>query len=105
MSISVQTNMAALTVLQNLNRQASDASGVQGQGDTNQTGANPRDTTTLSARSDVSALGAAKMSLDRASSIADVSLSAGESVADLLGQLKDLATTAADPSTTDSSRA
>ena len=106
MSISVQTNMAALTILQNLNRPASDAGGVQGQGDA-QTSANPRDTTTLSAnaRGDVAALSAAKMSLDRASSVAEVSLSAGENVADLLTQMKDLAASASDPSTDAGARA
>ena len=109
MSISVQTNMAALTILQSLNKQAADPGQVQGQTDGASSAGNPRDTTTLSsagqnARGDITALSAAMTSLDRASTIAEVSLSAGESVADLLSQMKDLATTASDPSTTDSSR-
>lgn len=105
MSISVQTNMAALTVLQNLNKTAGDNSGAQTQTDAAQGSSNPVDTTTVSARGDLSALSAAMTSLDRASSIADVSLSAGDQVADLLGQLKDMATAASDPSMDASSRA
>jgi flagellin len=111
MSISVQTNMAALTVLQNLNRQSAEAGGVPGQtSGAATTNGGARDSAILSAagraaRGDVTALGAAKMSLDRANSIAELSLSAGEAVADVLGQMQDLATTAADPATDDAARA
>jgi len=105
MSISVQTPMAALTVLQNLNKTAGDNSSVQTQADAAQASSNPIDTTTMSSRSDISALSAAMTSLDRASSIADVSLSAGDQVADLLNQLKDMATAASDPSLDGGARA
>jgi uncharacterized membrane protein len=49
-----------------------------------------------SQRADVGALSAVKSSLDRATSIADVALSAGESVSDLLNQLKEKVVAAKD---------
>jgi flagellin len=55
-------------------------------------------------RADIGALGAVTMSLDRASSIAEVSMSAGESVSDLLVQLKAKVVAAMDTSIDQASR-
>ncbi|RZJ41031.1 MAG: flagellin [Brevundimonas sp.] len=56
-------------------------------------------------RADLGALGAVKQSLDRATSIADVALSAGESVSDLLNELKEKVVAAKDESLSSQSRA
>jgi flagellin len=55
-------------------------------------------------RADTSALSAVKQSLDRATSIADVALAAGESVSDLLNQLKEKVVAAKDTSLKTQSR-
>jgi flagellin len=49
-------------------------------------------------RSDIGALGSVKSSLDRAVSIGDVAIAAGESISDLLIQMREKATAALDPS-------
>ena len=55
-------------------------------------------------RADMSALGAVKMSLDRATSIADVALTAGESVSDLLKLMREKVVAAKDTSLNTTSR-
>jgi len=57
-----------------------------------------------SQRSDVSSLDAVKDSLNRGSSVVDVALSAGDSVTDLLSQMKDKALAASDTSLDTTSR-
>jgi len=55
-------------------------------------------------RADLGALSAVKMSLDRAQSIAEVTITAGETVSDLLVQLKEKVVGALDPSLDTASR-
>jgi flagellin len=55
-------------------------------------------------RADMNALSAVKMSLDRATSVADVALAAGESVSDLLSLMREKVVAAKDASLTTTSR-
>jgi flagellin len=55
-------------------------------------------------RADIGALSAVKMSLDRATSVSDVALTAGETVSDLLNVLKEKVVAAMDPSIDTASR-
>ena len=77
MTISVQTNVAALVALQNLNKTASDLQEAQNQISTGLAISSAKDNASVWAiaqgqRADVGALTAVKQSLDRASSIADL---------------------------------
>jgi len=92
MTISVHTNKAALTALQNLNKTNDELGDVQNRINTGLKIANAKDNAAVWAiaqgqRADIGALGAVKMSLERANSIAEVSLTAGETISDLLVQL------------------
>ena len=103
MSISVHTNKSALIALQNLNKTNDELQDVQNRINTGLRIANAKDNASVWAiaqgqRADIGALGAVKMSLDRAKSIADVSLTAGESISDLLVQLKEKVVAAMDTS-------
>jgi flagellin len=109
MSISVHTNKPALIALQNLNKTNDDVSDVQNRISTGLRIANAKDNAAVwsiaqNQRADIGALSAVKMSLDRASSIADVSMTAGESVSDLLVQLKEKVVAAMDTSIDPASR-
>jgi flagellin len=93
MTISVQNNPSALLALQNLNRTNDQLAIVQGRVSSGLTVANPKDNASVWAiaqgqRADMKALDAVKSSLNRASSISDVALSAGESISDLLNTIK-----------------
>ena len=93
MTISVHTNKSALTALQNLNKTNDELASVQDRVNTGLKIANAKDNAAVWAiaqgqRADIGALGAVKMSLERAQSIAEVSLAAGETVSDLLVELK-----------------
>src|SRR5262249_19703040 len=110
MTISVQTNSAALIALQNLNKTASDLQGAQNEISTGLSINSAKDNASVWAiaqaqRADVSALGAVQASLNRASSIADVASTAGQSVSDLLNQIKQKVVAAQDPSLDANSRA
>ena len=103
MTISVHTNKTALVALQNLNQTHDDLSLVQNRISTGLAISNAKDNASIWAiaqgqRADIGALSAVKMSLDRATSIADVSLTAGGSVSDLLVQMKEKVVAAQDPS-------
>jgi flagellin len=109
MSISVHTNKSALVALQNLNQTQQDLSDVQNRINTGLKIANAKDNAAVwsiaqNQRADIGALGAVKMSLDRASSIAEVSMTAGQSVSDLLVQLKEKVVAAMDTSIDANSR-
>jgi flagellin len=109
MAISVHTNKSALTALQNLNRTNDALGDVQNRVNTGYRIANAKDNAAIWAiaqgqRADIGALGAVKMSLERAHSIAEVSMAAGESVSDLLVQLKEKVVSALDTSLDTSSR-
>jgi flagellin len=109
MSNSVLTNSSALMALQNLNRTNERLNDVQGRINTGLKVRGAKDNASVWAiaqnqRADMGALEAVTSSLNRATSLADVSLAAGESISDLLIELKKLATAAADPSATAESR-
>lgn len=110
MSISVHTNQSAMVALQNLNRTNDALSSSQSRISTGLKIQGPKDNASIwgiaqSQRADVGALGAVKMSLDRAQSISDVALSAGESISDLLLSMREKVTAAMDPSLDSVSRA
>lgn len=103
MTISVHTNKSALVALQNLNKTNDELEGVQNRINTGLAIANAKDNASVWAiaqgqRSDIGALSAVKMSLDRAQSISEVSMAAGENVSDLLVQLKEKVVSAQDAS-------
>jgi flagellin len=101
MSIGVNNNQAALIALQNLNRTEEDLRGVQNRVSTGRKINDAKDNASVwsiaqKQRSDVGALSSVKMSLDRASSIGNVSMIAGTSISDLLVQMKEKVTSAMD---------
>jgi flagellin len=109
MTISVHTNKSALTALQNLNKTNDDLAGVQDRVNTGLKIANAKDNAAVWAiaqgqRADIGALGAVRMSLERAQSIAEVSATAGETVSDLLTELKQKVVAAMDTSLDSTSR-
>ena len=109
MTNSVHTNAAAAVALQNLSRTNDNLTGVQGRISTGLKVQGAKDNAAVWAiaqqqRADVGALSAVKQSLDRATSIADVALAAGESVSDLLNQLKEKVVAAKDISLKTQSR-
>ena len=109
MTNSVHTNNSAAIALQNLTRTNDRLSDVQGRISTGLKVQGAKDNAAIWAiaqqqRADVGALSAVKQSLDRATSIADVALSAGESISDLLNQLKEKVVAAKDSSLKTQSR-
>jgi flagellin len=103
MALSVHTNTSAMIALQNLNKTNEDIQGVQNRINTGMRVAGAKDNSSVYAvaqgmRSDIGALGSVKSSLDRAVSIGDVAIAAGESISDLLIQMREKATAALDPS-------
>jgi flagellin len=102
MTISVQNNSAALSALQNLNRSNDQLADVQQQISTTLSVAQPKDNplvwaTAQGQKIGVDGLAAVTESLNRASSISDVALSAGQSVIDLLNRIKTDVLSAQDP--------
>jgi len=109
MTNSVHTNVAAAIALQNLSRTTENMTGVQNRISTGLKVQGAKDNAAIWAiaqgqRADIGALSAVKQSLDRATSIADVALSAGESISDLLNQLKEKVVAAKDLSLKTQSR-
>jgi flagellin len=109
MVISVHTNKSALTALQNLNRTNDELADVQNRVNTGLKIGNAKDNAAIWAiaqgqRADIGALGAVRLSLERANSIAQVSLTAGETISDLLVQLKEKVVAAMDTSLDTNSR-
>lgn len=110
MAIGVHTNQSALVALQNLNKTNDDLASAQNRISTGLKVQGPKDNASVwgiaqAQRADVGALGAVKMSLDRAQSIADVAVSAGETISDLLISMKEKVVAAMDPSLDTVSRA
>ncbi|OYX54754.1 MAG: flagellin [Brevundimonas subvibrioides] len=106
---SVHTNAAAAVALQNLSRTNDNLTGVQNRVSTGLKIQGAKDNAAIWAiaqgqRADLGALSAVKQSLDRATSIADVAMSAGESISDLLNQLKEKVVAAKDVSLKTQSR-
>jgi flagellin len=109
MTLSVHTNKTALLALQNLNKTNEELSGAQDRVSTGLKVASAKDNAAVWAiaqgqRADIGALGAVKASLNRATSITEVAMTAGESISDLLNQLKEKVVTAMDPSSDARSR-
>ncbi len=109
MSNSVHTNASAAVALQNLARTNENLAGVQNRVSTGLKVQGAKDNAAIWAiaqqqRADTSALSAVRQSLDRATSIADVALAAGESISDLLNQLKEKVVAAKDTSLKTQSR-
>ncbi|MFN3536516.1 MAG: flagellin [Brevundimonas sp.] len=109
MTSSVHTNTSALIALQNLNRTNERLEAVQGRVNTGLKVQGAKDNASVWAiaqgqRADLGALSAVQMSLDRATSVADVALSAGETISDLLNQLKEKVVAANDESLKTQSR-
>ena len=101
MTISVRSNNPALMALQNLNTTKDNLAAVENRVSSGLSVAQAKDNGATWAvaqgqRSDLKALSAVRMSLDRAQSIADVSVSAGTAVSNLLLELKDKALAATD---------
>ena len=106
---SVNTNMGAMIALQNLQSTNSELSTVQNRISTGKNVSSAKDNGAIWAiaqgqRAEIGALNAVKDSLNRGQSALDVALSAGESVSDLLTQMKEKALAATDSSLTTSAR-
>ena len=102
MTISVQNNSAALTALQNLDSTNDKLANVQQEIATTLAVSQPKDNPSVWATSqgqklEIDGLASVTQSLNRASSISDVALSAGQTVVDLLTKLKTDALSAQDP--------
>lgn len=94
MAISIHTNASAMTALQNLNNTNKNLEAVQDRISTGLQVKSAKDNASVYAiaqgqRADLSSLNSVRDSLNRASSIADVSLAAGETVSDLLNELRE----------------
>ncbi|MBU2167848.1 MAG: flagellin [Alphaproteobacteria bacterium] len=110
MSNSVNTNVGALIALQNLNATNSDLAVTQSRINTGKKVSSVKDNGAIWAiaqgqRADIGALGAVKQSLDRGVAAVDVAIAAGETVSDLLLQLKEKALAATDASLKTAARA
>jgi len=109
MTTSIHTNTSAMIALQNLNRTNDQLAATQSRVNTGLKVQGAKDNAAVWAvaqaqRADMKSLEAVTTSLNRATSLADVSLAAGEQISDLLLELKTKATAAADPSQSDASR-
>jgi flagellin len=109
MAMSVNTNKSALIALQNLNATNEKLADVQSKINTGLRVANAKDSASIYAiaqkqRADFSSLGAVKMSLDRATSITDVALTAGQQISDILVQMREKVVGAAEGSASDQTR-
>ena len=103
MALSVNTNVSAMLALQNLNKTNNDLGEAQMRINTGLKVAGAKDNSSVFAvaqgmRSDIGALSSVQTSLDRAISIGNVSIAAGESISDLLIEMREKATAAMDPS-------
>jgi flagellin len=102
---SIHTNTSAMIALQNLNRTNDQLASTQSRVNTGLKVQGARDNAAVWAvaqgqRADRGSLEAVTTSLNRATSIADVTLAAGEQISDLLIELKGKATAASDESAT-----
>ena len=106
---SVNTNVGAMIALQNLQVTNDELATVQSRINTGKKVASAKDNGAIWAiaqnqRAEIGALNAVKDSLQRGQSATDVAIAAGESVSDLLLQLKEKALAATDSSLTTSAR-
>ena len=107
---SVNTNVGAMVALQNLQKTNAELATTQNRINTGKSINSAKDNGAIwaiaqSQRSESASLNAVKSSLQRGQSTVDVALSAGESISDLLTQMKTLALSASDTSLGTSARA
>ena len=110
MAFSINTNEGAFLALQTLTKTTTALNTVQSRINTGLKVATAKDDGATYAiaqklRADVAGLSAVKSSLDRASSSLDVAVAAGEAISDLLTEMKEKATAAADSGLDSTSRA
>ena len=110
MVMSVNTNVGAMIALQNLNATNAQLATTQNRINTGKSVATAKDNGAIWAiaqgqRAEIGALGAVKQSLDRGVAAVDVALAAGETVSDLLLQMKEKALAATDASLKTAARA
>ena len=110
MVMSVNTNVGAQIALQNLNATNAQLAITQNRINTGKTVATAKDNGAIWAiaqgqRAEIGALSAVKQSLDRGVAAVDVALAAGETVSDLLLQMKEKALAATDASLKTAARA
>jgi len=110
MVMSVNTNVGAQIALQNLNATNAQLAITQNRINTGKSVATAKDNGAIWAiaqgqRAEIGALNAVKQSLDRGVAAVDVALAAGETVSDLLLQMKELALSATDESLKTAARA
>jgi flagellin len=108
--LSVNTNYGAMVALQNLNATSKSLAQVQTAINTGLKVAGPKDNGAIYAiaqgmRSDVAGYKAVTDSLNRAISVTDTAVAAGESISDLLSEMKEKALAASDASIDDNARA
>jgi flagellin len=106
---SVNVNVGAMIALQNLNKTNQDLSTTQNRINTGLKVASAKDNGSIWAiaqgqRAELGALNAVSQSLARGTSAVDVAMAAGETVSDLLVQMKEKALAATDETLTTSSR-
>lgn len=106
---SVNVNVGALIALQNLNKTNQDLATAQNRINTGMKVASAKDNGSIWAiaqgqRAEIGALNAVSQSLARGISSVDVAMAAGESVSDLLVQMKEKALAATDETLTSASR-
>ena len=109
MTLSINTNAAALNALQSLNRTTSDLGETQLRINTGLEVNGAKDNAAIFAiaqnlRADRQGLDAIKSSIDRATSVLDISMAAAESIQELLIDMKEKVTQAADEGLPDESR-
>jgi flagellin len=109
MSLTINTNKSAMVALQNLNQTSDKLGATQNKIGTGLRIANSKDNSAIWAiaqnqRADIGGLASVKMGLDRAQSIGDVALTAGQSISELLVQMKEKVVAAQDASLTAVSR-
>lgn len=110
MALSVNTNVGAQIALRNLNATNAELFTVQNRINTGKSVGSAKDNGSIWAiaqgqRADIGALNAVKQSIDRGVAAVDVALAAGETVSDLLLQMKEKALAATDASLKTAARA
>ncbi|EGF90374.1 flagellin fljK [Asticcacaulis biprosthecium C19] len=106
---SINTNLGAMVALQNLNKITADLRVTQNRISTGLKVSSAKDDGAIyaiaqSQRAEIKSLDSVKMSLSRTSSTVDVAMTAGESIQDMLTELKEKALAASDTSLDTTSR-
>ena len=109
MSLTINTNKSAMVALQNLNSTSDKLGSTQNKIGTGLRISTSKDNSAIWAiaqnqRADIGGLASVRMGLDRAQSIGDIALTAGQSISELLVQMKEKVVAAQDASITTTSR-